>query len=84
MPDSDLTAVDSVIQYAIQKMGFVPESIGVFAWSIGGFCASWLAKTYPDLKQVVSISPTYIRMFYAIFKPIYTSHLFLPLPLYHI
>ena len=51
-PESEATAVDAVMQYAIQKLGFTVDNIGVFAWSIGGFTASWLAQNYPDIKQV--------------------------------
>ena len=51
-PESEATAVDAVMQYAVQKLGFPVENVGVFAWSIGGFTASWLAKSYPLLKQV--------------------------------
>ncbi|KAK0065913.1 phosphatidylserine lipase ABHD16A, partial [Biomphalaria pfeifferi] len=52
-PDQEQKAVDAVIQYAIHKLHFEPQDIAVFAWSIGAYTASWLAKTYPDLKFVV-------------------------------
>ncbi|KAH9508773.1 Protein abhd16a [Bulinus truncatus] len=52
-PDQELKAVDAVMQYAIHKLHFDPKDIAVFAWSIGGYSASLLAKTYPDIKFVV-------------------------------
>lgn len=42
------------MQYAINSLGFTPDNIAVFAWSIGGYTASWVAMNYPDLKYIVS------------------------------
>ncbi|XP_050414953.1 phosphatidylserine lipase ABHD16A [Patella vulgata] len=52
-PDQEQNAVDTVMQYAIHKLGFIPENICLFAWSIGGYSASWAAMQYPDVKQVI-------------------------------
>ncbi|ESO86449.1 hypothetical protein LOTGIDRAFT_235472 [Lottia gigantea] len=52
-PDQEQNAVDTVMQYAIQKLDFTPDNICLFAWSIGGYSASWAAMTYPDVKQVI-------------------------------
>ncbi|XP_005103864.1 phosphatidylserine lipase ABHD16A [Aplysia californica] len=52
-PDQEQKAVDAVIQYAIQKLGFEPQDIALFAWSIGGYTASWAARNYPDIKYVI-------------------------------
>ncbi|XP_059157353.1 phosphatidylserine lipase ABHD16A-like [Physella acuta] len=52
-PDQEQKAVDAVMQYAIHKLKFEPKDIALFAWSIGGYTASWVAKTYPDIKFVV-------------------------------
>ena len=49
----EANAVDSVMQFAIQKLGFRPEQIIVHGWSIGGFTASCLAMNYPEIKGVV-------------------------------
>ncbi|XP_060069705.1 phosphatidylserine lipase ABHD16A-like [Ylistrum balloti] len=51
-PDQDQLAMDAVMQYAINKLNFPPENIWLFAWSIGGYPASWAAKTYPTIKCV--------------------------------
>jgi hypothetical protein len=36
-PRQDQNAVDAVMQFAIQKLGFLPENIILFGWSIGGY-----------------------------------------------
>ncbi|XP_033729760.1 phosphatidylserine lipase ABHD16A-like [Pecten maximus] len=51
-PEQDQCAMDAVMQYAINKLNFPPENIWLFAWSIGGYPASWAAKTYPTIKCV--------------------------------
>lgn len=52
-PQQEQKAVDAVMQYAIHSLHFEPKDIALFAWSIGGYTASWVAKTYPDIKFVV-------------------------------
>lgn len=47
--------MDVVIQYAIHGLGFQPKNIALFAWSIGGYPASWAAKNYPDIQFVVGL-----------------------------
>lgn len=53
LPSQEQNAVDAVMQYAINSLGFTPDNIAVFAWSIGGYTASWVAMNYPDLKYIV-------------------------------
>jgi dipeptidyl aminopeptidase/acylaminoacyl peptidase len=53
-PPEEQDAVDTVMQFAIHGLGFKPENIIIFAWSIGGYTAAWAAKHYPDTKAVVS------------------------------
>ena len=53
-PDQERMAVDSVMQFAINKLGFRVEDIVVMGWSIGGYTSSWLAMNYPDIKGLVS------------------------------
>ncbi|KAL3859893.1 hypothetical protein ACJMK2_010078 [Sinanodonta woodiana] len=52
-PEQEQKAVDTVMQYAINKLGFTPDNIVLFAWSIGGYSATWAAMNYPDVKYVV-------------------------------
>ncbi|XP_025113539.1 protein ABHD16A-like [Pomacea canaliculata] len=52
-PDAEQKAVDVVMQYAINKLDFSPENIVLFAWSIGGYSASWAAMSYPEVKYVI-------------------------------
>lgn len=46
-PAQEHNAIDAVIQYAIQELGFEPEQIVMFGWSIGGYTATWAACNYP-------------------------------------
>lgn len=41
------------MQYAITELGFAPEDIVLYGWSIGGYSASWVACKYP-IKALVS------------------------------
>lgn len=53
-PDQDQNAMDAVMQFAINKLGFLPENIILFGWSIGGYSSLWASTQYPDVKGVVS------------------------------
>lgn len=44
------------MEFAIHKLGFPPQLIILYGWSIGGFASSYLAKMYPDVSEVVSIN----------------------------
>lgn len=55
-PAQEQCAVDTVMQFAINKLKFKPENIVLFGWSIGGYSSSWLAMLYPDIKGLVSIN----------------------------
>ncbi len=55
-PESEKNAVDIVMQYAIQRLGFHVEDIVLFSWSIGGFDSTWAAMTYPEIRYLVSVS----------------------------
>jgi pimeloyl-ACP methyl ester carboxylesterase len=39
-PRSILLSMEAIMQFAIEKLGFPPGRIVLFAWSIGGFCPS--------------------------------------------
>lgn len=52
-PRQDQNAVDAVMQFAIHKLGFLPENIILFGWSIGGYSSLVAAAQYPDIKGVV-------------------------------
>jgi len=52
-PSQEASAVDAVMQFAIQKLGFLPEQIMVYGWSIGGYTATWLAMNYPEVKGLI-------------------------------
>ncbi|XP_036358025.1 phosphatidylserine lipase ABHD16A-like isoform X1 [Octopus sinensis] len=52
-PKEEQNAIDSVIQYAIEGLGFLPGNIIIYSWSIGGYVATWAGMTYPDLKALI-------------------------------
>lgn len=52
-PSQEQNAIDLVMQFAIHRLGFSPENIILFGWSIGGYTASWAAMNYPDIKGMV-------------------------------
>lgn len=54
-PNQDQNAMDAVVQFAINKLGFAPENIVLFGWSIGGYSSLWASTQYPDIKGVVSL-----------------------------
>lgn len=41
------------MQFAIQKLGFQPENIVLFGWSIGGYSSMVAAARYPDIRGTV-------------------------------
>lgn len=53
-PQQDQNAIDAVMQFAIHKLGFRPEEILLFGWSIGGYSSLVAATQYPDVKGVVN------------------------------
>ncbi|VIO92512.1 Hypothetical 54.7 kDa protein F37A4.1 in chromosome III, putative [Brugia malayi] len=52
-PKQTVASIDAVIQYAIHKLGFEEEQIVIYAWSIGGFPATWAAANYPNIKALI-------------------------------
>ncbi|KAG9344973.1 hypothetical protein JZ751_009513 [Albula glossodonta] len=52
-PQNEANAMDVVIQFAVHKLGFQLPDIIVYAWSIGGFTASWAVMSYPEVRAVV-------------------------------
>ncbi|ELT91949.1 hypothetical protein CAPTEDRAFT_165072 [Capitella teleta] len=53
LPSQEQNAIDAVMQYAIHQLGFPLQNIVLFAWSIGGYTATYAAMCYPDVKHVV-------------------------------
>ncbi|XP_060225022.1 phosphatidylserine lipase ABHD16A isoform X2 [Meriones unguiculatus] len=52
-PQNEANAMDVVVQFAIHRLGFQPQDIAIYAWSIGGFTATWAAMSYPDISAVI-------------------------------
>lgn len=42
-----------MLQFAITDLGFTPENIILYGWSIGGYSTLYAASQYPDVKGVV-------------------------------
>ncbi|XP_055335173.1 phosphatidylserine lipase ABHD16A-like [Paramacrobiotus metropolitanus] len=53
LPSQELHAADAVMRYAKEHLGFDEANILLFAWSIGGFPASYLAASYPNVQGVI-------------------------------
>uniref|UniRef100_A0AAQ6AIN9 Monoacylglycerol lipase ABHD16A n=1 Tax=Amphiprion ocellaris TaxID=80972 RepID=A0AAQ6AIN9_AMPOC len=52
-PQNEANAMDVVIQFAIHKLGFQLTDIVIYAWSIGGFTATWAVMSYPEIQSIV-------------------------------
>uniref|UniRef100_A0A669E523 Abhydrolase domain containing 16A, phospholipase n=1 Tax=Oreochromis niloticus TaxID=8128 RepID=A0A669E523_ORENI len=52
-PQNEANAMDVVIQFAVHKLGFSLSDIVIYAWSIGGFTASWAVMSYPEIQSLV-------------------------------
>lgn len=52
-PSQEANAIDAVMQFALEKLGFAPDDIIIHGWSIGGYTASWAAMNYPDVRGVI-------------------------------
>lgn len=52
-PQNECAAVDVVAQFAWRRLGFQREDTVVFAWSIGGFPAVYLAANEPRLRGLL-------------------------------
>ncbi|XP_061675745.1 phosphatidylserine lipase ABHD16A isoform X2 [Syngnathoides biaculeatus] len=52
-PQNEANAMDVVIQFAVHKLHFQLNNIVIYAWSIGGFTASWAVMSYPEIQSVV-------------------------------
>uniref|UniRef100_A0A3B4UMM8 Abhydrolase domain containing 16A, phospholipase n=1 Tax=Seriola dumerili TaxID=41447 RepID=A0A3B4UMM8_SERDU len=52
-PQNEANAMDVVIQFAMHELGFQLTDIVIYAWSIGGFTASWAVMSYPEIQAVV-------------------------------
>ncbi|XP_064541735.1 phosphatidylserine lipase ABHD16A [Drosophila montana] len=52
-PEQDKNAIDAVVRFAINHLGFAVEDVILYGWSIGGYSTLWAASIYPDVKGVV-------------------------------
>ncbi len=52
-PQNEINAIDVVIQFAVEKLGFKLNDILLFGWSIGGFPITWAAMQYQEIKGII-------------------------------
>ncbi|XP_062904134.1 phosphatidylserine lipase ABHD16A [Mobula hypostoma] len=52
-PQNEANAMDVVIQYATHRLNFRVEDIIMYAWSIGGFTATWATMNYPEIHALI-------------------------------
>ncbi|KAH8395249.1 hypothetical protein KR222_003989 [Zaprionus bogoriensis] len=52
-PEQDKNAIDAVVRFAINQLGFAVEDIILYGWSIGGFSTLYAASIYPEVKGVI-------------------------------
>ncbi|XP_024946678.1 protein ABHD16A isoform X2 [Cephus cinctus] len=52
-PLQEENAIDCVMQFAINRLGFSEDKIILFGWSIGGYTATWAAMNYPSIQNLV-------------------------------
>lgn len=52
-PSQEQNAADVVMHYALHELGFKPEDIIVYGWSIGGYTSTWMAMNYPQVSTYV-------------------------------
>lgn len=53
-PQNEANAMDVVVQFAIHRLGFQPQDIIIYAWSIGGFTGTSLP---PSLGKLCHLHP---------------------------
>ncbi|CAG7826806.1 unnamed protein product [Allacma fusca] len=52
-PKTELNAAEAVFDFATKELGFKEENILIYGWSIGGFPASHLARSHPNIKGLI-------------------------------
>lgn len=52
-PDQEINAINVVMRFANQKLGFSMDKIVLYGWSIGGFPAAYAAVAYPGIRGLV-------------------------------
>lgn len=52
-PSQEQAAMEAVIQYAVEELGFLLEDVILFAWSIGGYSSTWAAMNYPTISGII-------------------------------
>ncbi|KAK0169170.1 hypothetical protein PV327_011735, partial [Microctonus hyperodae] len=52
-PEAEINGIETVMKYAMEKLGFTEENIIIFGWSIGGFTATWAAMNNPGIHGLI-------------------------------
>lgn len=52
-PSEEAAAVDVVIQFALNQLGWNEGDIVMYGWSIGGYTATWAAMNYRNIRGLI-------------------------------
>uniref|UniRef100_A0A1I8H3T3 AB hydrolase-1 domain-containing protein n=1 Tax=Macrostomum lignano TaxID=282301 RepID=A0A1I8H3T3_9PLAT len=52
-PETEREFIETVLQFAQQRLGFEPGDTALLAWSIGGYSATWAAARQPQLRYLL-------------------------------
>jgi len=52
-PSEVLNAMDAVMRFATEKLGFRIENIVLYSWSIGCFPTTWAAANHPNVRALI-------------------------------
>ncbi|XP_012279505.1 protein ABHD16A isoform X2 [Orussus abietinus] len=52
-PAQEQNAIDCVMQFAVEYLGFKESNVILYGWSIGGYPTTWAAMNYPAVHSVV-------------------------------
>lgn len=73
-PSQEQNAIDIVMQFAINKLGFKLDNVILFGWSIGGYTVTWAAMNYPEVKGIV-MNTFILSMLYTLFCRLWFNYL---------
>ena len=54
-PMQEQAAIECVMNFAIEKLGFPVERVMLYGWSIGGYTATYAASNYSGINSLVTL-----------------------------
>src|SRR5262245_23116697 len=52
-PSEEAAAIDVVVQFACNHLGWNEGDVVMYGWSIGGFTATWVGMNYRNIRALV-------------------------------